>query len=123
MVSDVAKDCFAFVALGFAVLLGFGVAFHVLFRHILAQDDDAEPPAPCPTSTNHHPDVLSFFQNRGGGGGGGTASHSEDDDGAKGAFGTLPKSLLTMFYALLGEFDSDVSPSAVDDRTGCMFFL
>ena len=70
MLGDVVRDCLAFLVLGIAVLLGFAVAFHVLFRH--------------------------------------TAEISDPDNGLESAFGTLHESILTLFCALLGEFELEV---------------
>ena len=97
MVGDVIRDCFAFLLLGLSVLVGFAVAFHVLFRHIVAGTEDS-PSLPSNTTTD------------------GNCTNSDLDD-IQGSFGTFNRSLLTLFSALLGEFDLDVSAITIS-RSG-----
>ena len=79
MVLNVIVDCFAFLVLSSAVVFGFGLALHILHRHAT---EEAEP------------------------------DHNDDDEKQgdfTGDYGSLHKSLLTLFYALFGSFDADVS--------------
>ena len=79
MVLNVIVDCAAFLVLSFAVVFGFGLALHILHRH--ADGDDE------------------------------TVSHDADEKNGDytGDYRSLQGSLLTLFYALFGSFDADVS--------------
>ena len=87
-INDVANNCIVFFALGSVILFGFSVSLHVLFQHVNPAAMETESAIESP--------------------------HIEDEcDAVAGrihdAFGTLPKSILTLFYAMLGDFDQEVS--------------
>ena len=71
MISDILKDCLAFLALATIIIVGFSLSLHVLFRHHVHVEEDNEDPVPF-------------------------------------AFGSFWSSLLTMYYASLGNFDQEV---------------
>ena len=77
MVQNVVIDCIAFLVLSFSVVVGFGLALHVLHRH-----------APEEAETG--------------------ADEPDDDHDYRGDYGSLVKSLQTLFYALFGLFDPEV---------------
>ena len=77
MIQNVVRDCFVFLLLSFSVVVGFGLALHILHRHAL---EEAETGADEPS----------------------------DDHDYRGDYGSLVKSLQTLFYALFGVFDPEV---------------
>ena len=81
MVRNVIVDCFAFLVLSFAVVFGFGLALHILHRHAPADDVPG-----INDDSERHEDVLRDYD-------------------------SLPNSLLTLFYALFGDFEAEVVPS------------
>ena len=98
MVRNVIVDCFAFLVLSSAVIFGFGLALHILHRHAPAEevmgiDDDSE--------------EGGFFNGKGEKGGD-FNGRSEKSGDFTGDYGSLPKSLLTLFYALFGAFEAEV---------------
>ena len=93
MVADVIHDCFVFLLLGFLVLFGFAVAFHVLFRHIAGTADATAPPGMEDNRFAH-------------------SSLNGTDDDTETAFGTLHESILTLFCALFGSFEFEVKPQS-----------
>lgn len=40
MIDNIAKDCVAFLALAFIILVGFAIALHVLFKSVANESDD-----------------------------------------------------------------------------------
>ena len=80
MVYSIAQDCLMFLALACFVLLSFSLSLLMLFRHDFPRSEDK---------------LLT--------------SNAEDEVQVRDAFGTLDKSILTQFYALLGDFDQQVT--------------
>ena len=85
MIYNIARDCVAFLCLSFIVLFGFGLALHVLFRGISASTEE--------DVSNARDDFIQ----------------DEDSVAASAAFGTFKQSLVTLFYALLGAFEPEVT--------------
>ena len=79
MVCNIAQDCLVFLVLSCFVLMSFSLSLLMLFRSHLPDENDKRP-----------------------------LSHNEDKVQVRDAFGTLDRSLLTLFYALLGDFDQEV---------------
>ena len=88
MINDVANDCIVFFALGSVILFGFSLSLHVLFRHVNPATMETESPTGDSQSDGEFDAVA---------------------DRVHDAFGTLPKSILTLFFAMLGDFDQEVS--------------
>ena len=86
---EVINDCIAVISLGLFAMVGYAVAFYVLFRHTAGG-------VKSPESRGN--DVSP-------------SAHSMINDSGvdlETAFGTIKGSILTLFCALLGEFDFEV---------------
>lgn len=128
MIREILKDIIIFLLLAFGILFGFGTAFFVLFRHNRASDLERRVEAACalfdkealssldpsdPEATRllseDSMDALRQCLNAGenlrnDGRGVGVIDAEERRD-VDNAFGDLPRTLLTMFGFVLGDFE------------------
>jgi len=88
LVGNVFKDCLRFLLLGLEILLGFAVTMCVLFRGRTSRE------APGEAEAEH----LG-------------QSESSGVGGSVGEYDTIPKSALTLFVALLGNFEIEAQTS------------
>ena len=94
MIDNIAKDCVYFLGLASIILFGFSLALHVLFRGVLDLQildeavEDPEQLVTVSTLTEANWDAV-------------VTGDVERD------FGSFQDSLVTLFYALLGNFEPE----------------
>lgn len=94
MIDNILQDCIHFLGLAFVVLFGFGLALHVLSRGIQPLDLDGGD-----GFDNDDALVNQLLP---------VIIEDEIEAEVADAFGTFPRSLLTLFFALLGNFNPEV---------------
>ena len=95
MVDNIARDSQHFLYLAFVILCGFAFSLRILFRHTVPENNSE-------LDSSNVPNAVNNAQNS-------PVCGSEVD--AQEAFGSPWRSLATLFYALLGDFDPAVSDS------------
>ena len=93
MIDFIFQDAFYFLGLALVVMIGFALGLRFLLRHAANVPNDTP-------SVDHSTDSGNCTSHLG---------EESDADKIQDAFGSIIRSVETMFYALLGEFDLDVS--------------
>ncbi|CAD7698159.1 unnamed protein product [Ostreobium quekettii] len=146
MIREILKDIIIFMLLAFGILFGFGTAFFVLYRH--ARSAKAEAKAACSMFNEGalvginrtDPTIASFLSSEGmdslseclkAVNGTSTAKGSsvlsdlnaEESRDVLNAFGTLARTLLSMFGFLLGDFDLETLWEAESFSVAVILFI
>ena len=101
MVDNIVRDSQYFLFLAFVILCGFAFGLRVLFRH---------------TAVDNKQELGVLWQAN-------STSNSTlyaDNDDVRQAYGTAWRSLGTLFYALLGDFDPAVSGKSIKNCFECL---
>ena len=93
MIDRIFKDVFYYLGLVFIVLIGFALGLRFLLRHAANVPNDP----PSGVDSTHSADSTS------------QPAEESDADKVQDAFGDIFRSLETMFLAVLGEFEPEVS--------------
>lgn len=108
MVMSVISDCLVFFGFLLVLLLGFALAIHIMLRGVVERRRQHEDEAYTSRNTGHANNndqdaAQSWFPFRRNAGG------DDDVPDVSKAFGSYKKSVLTLFYALFGQIDPEVT--------------